>query len=191
MPSITKLSKYSIFLLNVLVVLTPIFVVLKWYCMVVQFSYTGEISWLQSFFERTIQTPEGVIYFDTVKWNFLSKICGIIADTIKVIPWVIGLLFLRKIFSNYKQGSIFTTDNASYYRILGWLFFADALFVRSFADMLKVLAVTMTNSPGHRYITVGFGTPNLESLFYGIVLIVISCVMLEAAKIHDESKLTV
>ncbi len=86
---------------------------------------------------------------------------------------------------------IFSTTNAILYKKLGWLFFWDALLIHSLSHTLMVLAVTLTNPPGHRWISVQFGTPNLEALFCGVLLIVISWVMHEASKLHDEQKFTI
>lgn len=47
------------------------------------------------------------------------------------------------------------------------------------------------NPPGHRYLSISFGTPNLSSLFYGVLVIVVSWVMREASELHDEHTFTI
>jgi hypothetical protein len=54
--------------------------------------------------------------------------------------------------------------------------------------MLKILAVTLTYPTGPRTIVIGFGTPTFESLFCGILVIVISWVMVEGYKLQEDQK---
>jgi hypothetical protein len=48
------------------------------------------------------------------------------------------------------------------------------------------VAVTVTNSPGRRYLILGFGLPSLEALFLGSLLIIVAWVMVKAITIDDE-----
>lgn len=120
-----------------------------------------------------------------------SKIIGFIASLISLIPVYISLFALKSIFNNYKIGAIFTNINACQYRLIGSLFFLNALLIKPLSDMLMVVSVTLLNPPGHRYITLGFGTPNLENLFYGLILMVISWIMLEATKLREDQEFTI
>ena len=97
----------------------------------------------------------------------------------------------KVIFSNYKIGEIFNLDNAKYYNFLGWMFFIHAVIAKPISEGLMVLAVTLANPVGERYISISFGTPNLASIFYGIIVLVVSWVMLEAAKIKEEQSLII
>jgi hypothetical protein len=108
-----------------------------------------------------------------------------------LLPFLLSLLVLKSIFKNYQQGEIFSTANALHYKKLGWLFFLDALLIKSLSNTLLVLAVTLTNPPGHRWITISYGTPNLKALFCGMLVIIISWVMLEASKLHDDQQFTI
>lgn len=77
------------------------------------------------------------------------------------------------------------------YRWLGVLFFVDAFIARPLSDTLTVLGVTLTNGPGHRYLTVTWGTPNLEALFVGLVIIVIAQIMYLAVQMNDDQQYTI
>ncbi|ETZ04730.1 hypothetical protein K737_300856 [Holospora undulata HU1] len=80
------------------------------------------------------------------------------------------------------------------YRKLGMLYLMDlidALFIKSFSQTLMILAVTMTSPLGSRYLSISFGTPNLSSLFYGVLVIIVSWIMSEANKLRDEHKFTI
>ena len=57
--------------------------------------------------------------------------------------------------------------------------------------MLIILMATLSNPPGHRYISLNFGTPNLEVLFWGMLVIVISWIMAEGYKLQKDQDLTI
>jgi Protein of unknown function (DUF2975) len=185
---IQRVSRYLLVIFNALLVILPLFVIIQWL-----FIDTDTIKNLldQGFLQKPISTPEGYVNLSTIHWSFLAKIIGLLAQSVGLLPLFLSLFVLKSIFLNYRKGEIFSTINASHYRHLGWLFFLDALIAQPLSNLLMVLAVTLTNPPGHRYITLSFGTPNIEALFCGMLVIVISWIMLEASKLHDEQKFTV
>ena len=188
MNQIQKVSSYLLITFNVLLVALPLCVIIQWF-----FIDTGTIKNLlaQGIVGKSVQTPEGYVNLSTVQWTSFSKTLGFSANILGLLPFVLSLFGLKSIFRNYQQGEIFSTANARHYKYLGWIFFFDALLIKSLSNTLMVLAVTLSNPPGRRWVTVGFGTPNMKSLFYGIIVIVISKVMLEATKIHDDQKFTI
>jgi hypothetical protein len=191
MNKIQKISTYLLVIFNVLLISTPLLIVLQW--VFIQAKITDAPAAINFFglLEKTIQTPEGYINLSTVPWTIFSKILGFSADILGLLPFVLSLFLLKSIFKNYQKGEIFSVVNAINYKKLGWLFLADALIIKSLSNTLIVLAITLTNPPGHQYISVQFGTPNLEALFVGALLVIISWVMLEASKLHDEQKFTI
>ena len=191
MSWIQKISSYLLMVFNVLIVVIPLFLTVQWIFISLK---TADISNVINFFgmlEKTIQTPEGYVNLSTVPWIPMLKLLGFCADLIGALPFLISLFFLKRLFAHYRDGEIFTRMNALLYRKLGLLYLMDALFIKSFSQTLMILAVTMTNPPGHRYLSIAFGTPNLSSLFYGALVIIVSKVMLEASKLHDEHKFTI
>ena len=113
---------------------------------------------------------------------------GFTADIISFSPIFISTFILRAIFKNYQKGEVFSVRNAILYRRLGVVFLLEGLLTKSLSETVMGLAITLNNPPGHRYLTVSFGTQNLTILFYGIIVIIISWVMLEASRLHDEQK---
>lgn len=126
-----------------------------------------------------------------IVWTTPLKLLGFASQIIGILPFLISLIVLKSIFKNYQQGDIFTSNNAQNFKKLGWLAFIDAFFIKSLSSSLLILAATLTNPPGHRYLTAGFGIPNLTALFLGALLIIISWVMLEASKLQSEQKLII
>jgi len=191
MSKIQKVSAYLLVIFNILLISVPLLIVIQW--VFIAAKVTDAIAVINFFglLEKSIQTPDGYINLSMVPWTPFSKMLGFSADILGLLPFMFSLFILKSIFRNYKKGEIFSTVNALHYKRLGWVLLADALIVKSLSNTLLVLAVTLTNPPGHRYINIHFGTPNLKALFFGVLLIVISWVMLEASKLHDEQTLTI
>lgn len=187
MKRIQKTSAYLIFAFNTLLAIIPMIVFIK----TLFISSPPENVFLQELLQKTIQTPEGSVNLATIEWSDLSKILAGCSNLLTFLPFFLGLFPLKSIFKNYQKNEIFTQANAKHYRYLGWLFFLNALFAKPISSMLMICAATLSNPPGHRYLVLSFGTPNLEALFSGILIIVISWVMLEASKLHDEQKFTI
>ncbi len=187
MNRIQKVSSHLLLIFSILLSTVPLLTMIQWIFISTKTSDVSDVIK----FEKTIQTPEGYVNLSNVSWTPLLQLLGFSADMIGLLPFLISLFILKAIFKNYQKGEIFSVRNAIQYRRLGVLLLLDALLIKSLSQTLMVLAVTLTNSPGHRYLTISFGTPNLTSLFYGILVIIVSWVMLEASKLHDEHKFTI
>ncbi|MCX7338741.1 MAG: DUF2975 domain-containing protein [Alphaproteobacteria bacterium] len=188
MKQIEKVSSYLLTILTILVIILPLYIILQWL-----FIDTGTMKHLmaEGILMNPINAPEGIVNLSTVNWTLFSKGAGFASHAIGSLPFFLSLFVLRSIFQNYQKGEIFNTINATHYKKLGWLCFLDALIAQPLADTLMILAVTFSNPPGHRYVAISYGTPNLEALFFGLILIVISWVMLEGSKLHDDQKFTI
>jgi len=188
MTKIQKVSRYFLISFKILLILLPLCALIQWL-----FIDTTPMKTLMDLglIQAAISTPEGYVSLGTVHWTILAKFVGFIAQSLGLLPLFLSLFALKSVFQNYQKGEIFNTMNARSYRYLGCLFFLYALIVEPLSNLLMVLAVTLTNPPGHRYITLAFGTLNLEALYCGMLVIVISWVMLEASKLRDEQELTI
>ena len=186
MNRIQKVSAYLVTVFNLLIIALPIACILLW--LFIDSAWVPQ-SIIQGF--APVQTPQGLINLNEITWTHLSKTIALVSHLIEQLPFFIGLFVLKSIFKNYEKGAIFSTENACSFKKLGWLFIAQACIAKPLSDMLFVGAATLSNPPGHRYISFGFGTPNIESVFCGIMMIVISWVMLEASKLHDEQSFTI
>lgn len=187
MNKIKKISPYFLSTFNFLIFFIPLFLVIQW--IFIDAKINNVLSTMN--FGIMLKTPEGNINLMTVAWTPMLKLLAFSADMINALPFLISLFCLKSLFCNYKSGEIFTVKNAILYRKLGVLYLIDGLLIQPLSHALLVLAVTLSNPAGHRYLSISFGTPNLSSLFYGTLVIIISWVMLEASKISDENKFTV
>lgn len=140
---------------------------------------------------KPISTPEGHVNMAYITWTSTSKTIAFMSDIVGLLPLFLSLFSLKLIFKNYRRGEIFTSHNAKSYGKLGFLLFLDALITKPVSDSLMIIGVTFANPPGHRYLTLGFGTLNIQVLFCGIIVMVVSWIMLEASKLQDDQKYTV
>lgn len=188
MNKIQKVSSFLIITFNVLLIGIPVLFTLQWAA-----GKWKPVQYLKDmgFFKQIVETPEGMIDLSKIQFTPLSWTIGYSSEIVGFIPVFLGLLVLRRLFKNYMNNSIFTYDNAKDYRLLGWLFFFNAVFFKPLSDTMLVLSATLPNPPGHRYISLNFGTPNLEDLLCAFLILVISWVMAEGYKLKEEQSLTV
>lgn len=192
MGKIQRVSSLLLIVLNVLLVVIPLGVIIQRLFLTptdLKELVANGHWWMTTGY--MVDTPEGNVDLSTLDWTALSRILYLAAGIVEVLPLFLSLFVLKALFKNYRKGEIFSKGNAVFYKYLGWLFFFDALLAKPLSGTLSVLLGTLQNPPGHRYITIMFNQFNLEALFCGMILIVISWVMLEASKLHDEQQFTV
>ncbi|MES2608578.1 MAG: DUF2975 domain-containing protein [Pseudomonadota bacterium] len=188
MQRIKTISTYMCTFLTVLLIVYPVLMILQW--LLIDWTPFKKLV-IEGVFFTPIETPEGIVNIGNIALSSLAKCIGILTSLICYMPIGLGLFLLRKVFTNYQRGQIFVFDNAKVYQKMGWLFFLNALVFKPLSGLGMIFAVTLSNPPGHRYITLSFGTPNLESIFCGIILIIISWVMMEGHRLQSEQELTI
>lgn len=185
---IKKLSIYFLGLFNVLIYLLPLALVFQY--IILDTPLMKNII-IENLFQNYVQTPLGMVELSTLQWTTMTKLIKMSGSLTLILPFYLSLFALRSIFKNYLQGEVFNTINSQIYRYLGILFFLDALIAKPTGDMLDVLAATLSNPKGLRYISLSIGTPSFKALFCGAIVIFISWVLLEAGKMNEEQKLTI
>lgn len=179
MPQIEKMSTFVLIILKFLLALIPLQLIL---------TASGLLKNLDVF-SYPIITPEGLVFLNQLP--LLSRTVCCLGKMIGVLPLFIGIIILLKLFKNYKQGEIFSLQNIKWYRYLGWLFFLDGFITQPLNNLLMIGGATLLNPPGHRYISLTFGTFNLEALFCGLLVLVISWIMAEGYRLQEDQKLIV
>jgi hypothetical protein len=186
--NIKKTSRLLYYFFSSALIIIPIASALLWY-----FIDTLFIKQLVSdgIILQPVQTPETLVNLSTVHWDVITKSIAFIAFMIGLLPILLSFYFLARVFNNYQHDEIFTVRNAHYFKKIGFLFFLDAFITKPLSTMLMIVAITLRNAPGHRYISLSFGTTNAQAILCGIVVIIVSCVMLQASRLHEEQQLTV
>ncbi len=185
MDRIQKFSHFFLYVLKFLLFFLPLFAVLKWTIVDAAFMHTNMLA---AIFLGDTYAGEWLV---NIPWSPTAKAIGLSAYLIDLLPIWLSLWALIGIFKNYQQGEIFSVANARYYRRIGWMFIFYGLIAITLHDTLMTLATTINNPPGERLLSIGFGSPNIEAIFCGTVVIIVSWVMLEASKLYDDQKLTV
>jgi len=188
MENIQKLSSYLKTTFQILTFAVPVFICLLW--LLLEWTPCNNAI-KEGMFLEVVTTPEGIVNLATHELTPVSKLIGCFAYLLGSLPYILGYISLKTLFQNYQRNNIFTSANTKIYKRIGWLAFLNGIFFIPITQTLMVLAVTLSNSPGHRYITVGFGTPSLESILCGLLVVVIALVMQEAQALQEENQLTV
>ncbi len=186
MNKVQKISSYLLFILNLLLIVLPLFVIITWY-----FIDTYTINEFSSGLLQNSFQMQDAIDAKKIHWTLTSRIIGASGHIMNLLPLFLSIFILKSIFKNYKNGKIFTTANAVYYKYLGWLALFDALFANPIGNAIMIMSTTLANSSDQRHIDIIFGYPSIEGLFCGAIFIVISLVMLEASKLQDEAELLI
>jgi hypothetical protein len=163
MNKIQTISRWMLILFNIILVLMPV----------------------------KILFMSGLLDFFHTQWTYTSGSIAILSAILEISPLALGIVFLKSIFKSYRKGNIFSAHNARYYQRIGILLELDALLIKPLSNMLMELALTLSNPPGQRLISITFTEFNFLEIFSGIIVIVISWVMLEGLRLQEENKLTV
>lgn len=178
---LNKISLRVLLLLRVLVILIPVVTLLSWI-----FS--------ENIFSESILGPSigELIKADQVNiFKLNNKLIGIAGSFFNLLPFVLSLVWLIRLFKNYAIGDIFTVQNAKIYSHLGYVCLLSALVFQPISQALFSLAVSINYAVGQRFIAFGFGGGNLTAIIGGAFLIVIAYVMRIGHEINEERNLTI
>ena len=140
---------------------------------------------------KPITTPDGLVNLGNIELSLTTKILALLGNLVTAFPYIFGYILLHKLFSNYQKGKIFISDNITIYKKLGKLSFIYGILCIPLSETTMVLVATSVNLPGHRCLQIGFGTPSLEAILCGLLVIVISWVMQQGQALQEENQLTV
>jgi hypothetical protein len=186
MSRIQKLSSFLQSVFFCLTIILPVIAILPW---ILPYEALQQVE--GTLLQLSFDTPEGTITLSSHNWTAVTKSLAILGSIVKYAPLFIMALLLKRLFFSYKQGMIFTKDTVKTYQRLGIVFFINGLLALPISQAIYVLAATLSNPPGHRYLTISIGTPAITDIVCGLIVITISWVMLEGAKLENEQKLTV
>lgn len=188
MEKIQKLSGTLKTTFQVLAIITPIFICLQW--LLIDWEPVKAFVQL-SIILKPIITPEGLINLAEITLSPTSKLLALFGNLLSATPYILGYVLLHKLFSNYQAGQIFNKINPLIFQKLGKLILINGLLIIPLKEGLMVVAATLNSPPGHRYLALSFGTPNLEVILCGLLVIVISWVMQQGQVLQEENQLTV
>ena len=188
MERIQKLSGLLKTTFKALAIITPIFICLEW--LLIDWQPMKSLVQM-SLFLKPVITPEGLVNMAEIELSLVAKMWALFGNLLGAAPYILGYILLYKLFSNYHMRRIFINDNPVIYKKLGRLILINGILIIPLKEGLMVAAATHTFPPGHRYITLSFGTPNLEAILCGLLVIVIAWVMQQGQALQEENQLTV
>lgn len=188
MEKIQKLSGTLKTTFKILAVITPIFICLQWLLIDWQ---PVKVLVQMSLLLKPITTPDGLVNLGNIELSLTTKILALLGNLLTAFPYIFGYILLHKLFLNYQKGKIFISDNITIYKKLGRLSFIHGILCIPLSETIMVLVATSVNPPGHRCLQIGFGTPSLEAILCGLLIIVISWVMQQGHALQEENQLTI
>ncbi len=122
--------------------------------------------------------------------DFPTKFYGMLVGAIPLVLIECVLYFLIRLFQLYEQGVIFSIQNVKYFKKIGYCLMTYQLIDIICSGLLSLI-LTMGNPPGFRTITVNFSGTNLTVLLTAFMIILISWIMMEGCRLHEEQSLTI
>lgn len=118
------------------------------------------------------------------------KVLAFFVDAFVVAPNMLLLYFLIKLFTNYQQEKIFTSENVKLIRNVGYTMFVWQIMT-PIHQMLLSMVLTLHNPPGQHIIEASFSSTNLAVLLIAFIVILISWVMGVGHRLQEEQEYTV
>lgn len=143
----------------------------------------------------TLAHPKGIAPFAAQQYGFAvpsqgSAVTGFLLMAVflaQTVPLVAGLFSLRLAFREIARHETIGIEAARWLRRSGIAFFINAL-VALICRPVASLILSIDMPPGQRFVTIGFGTPELLTLLVSGVLVMFGHLMTVAAQIEDENK---
>lgn len=97
---------------------------------------------------------------------------------------------LARLFTLYSKGAIFEQENVSCYRAVGWGLIWQQILIIPYRT-LTILIMTLTNPEGQKILSVTIDGMDIYLAIVGVMILLVSRIMDEGRKIHEEQALTV
>jgi hypothetical protein len=124
--------------------------------------------------------PEGFVITPTVQW---------LGALVSLLPLSLGIYSMVQVwflFGGYAQGHIFTVIASMRLRRMAWATIGAAA-AQVVARTAHVLLLTMNNPPGKKVLSVGISSTDYSFLIFGVMLLGIAWVMVEATRLAQEN----
>ncbi|WP_161974515.1 DUF2975 domain-containing protein [Piscinibacter terrae] len=124
--------------------------------------------------------PEGFVITPTVQW------LGALVSLLPLSLGIFGMLQVWFLFGEYAQGRIFTNLASMRLRRLAWAVIGAAA-TQIVARTAHVLLLTMNNPPGKKVLTISISSTDYSFIIFGVLLLGIAWVMVEATRLAQEN----
>ena len=119
-----------------------------------------------------------------------EKITGCLVSAIPMIVNMFVVYSLIKLFNLYEKGEIFTIKHVKYIRNIGYALLTGQI-IQPFYQFAMGFVLTLNNPPHHRYASITLDQNNIGILLTALLVILISWIMAEGCRLHEEQQLTI
>lgn len=133
--------------------------------------------------------PQGIEVLGPL--SIASKSLGFLICLLPVGVMELILYFLIKLFRLYEKGNIFTLANVKAIKNIAWILLLGEIIINPIFQALISLALTIHNPPGYRYIKIGIDGTNIGLVLTALLIILISWIMAEGVRLHEEQQYTI
>jgi hypothetical protein len=112
---------------------------------------------------------------------------------VSVIPMVVEMFILYsliKLFKRYEKGEIFSIHHVRYIRNIGYALLVGQI-IEPIYQFVMGLVLTLNNPPHHHYAAITLDQTNIGIILTALLVILISWIMAEGCKLHEEQQLTI
>jgi len=180
MDNLSKIKKHSrmfYLLLSFLLVAVPLYYILYWVL-------------INHLPETLININVSGTPIIPNKLSVKLQVLGFVVSLLPLSALTYCILNIRKLFSFYRDGVIFSFDHVRLFRKI-----AKALMLWVILKIVYDAAVsvifTLGNPPGHRMLRVGLSSGEITALFVGGIIFIIAWVMDEGRILSEEKELTI
>ncbi len=122
--------------------------------------------------------------------NQTQKILGFLANLLPLSFSMAALGYLAKLFGAFERLVLFEKENAGILKKAGWaLVWGQAMYL--VYGVCISLILTCRNPVGHRNISISIGNHQFVMLTIGLTILLVSWILEEAAKMHEEQAATI
>jgi len=181
MERIAKVSKAFTVLFSLVLVILPVLNILIWvffnqaYSLISQGTVAG------------VNLAKLPVPLPLPAWN---RALGLCVCLVPLAVQMVMVFYLRRLFSLYAKGLVFTGQNVLCIRRTGVALLAGQV-VAPVVQALMTAVLTLTNPPGHRMVQIGLSSADLTAVAVGFMLIVVAWIMDEGRKLQEEQALVI
>ncbi len=132
--------------------------------------------------------PDGTAILYQLTWG--TKILGLIISLIPFSIYSFVVILLIKLFSVFSRAEIFSQNNVTRIKKIGFLIFLGEL-INPLYQALMTAAMTWHNPAGQHFIKITLSGMNIGLILMSCLILLLAWIMSEANKINEENKLTV
>lgn len=119
-----------------------------------------------------------------------TLLLGFLINLIPVGFYMVILALLIHLFKQYESEQIFSQKNVKTIRNIGVTMLANKI-VGPFYGFLLTYTLTYHNPPGYRFAYLGINIQDITIMLIAVLIILVSWVMAEGYKLHEEQQYTV